>query len=274
LPPDPLYTYSARDCGDLGAVAAALAGEGGALAAAAEGFVRHAYRTLFVREADPGGLAYWAGTITGGADREAAALAILDSFARSTTESIASVGEPEFTRRLFRAALGRAPSAGELAAANGQSRSSQIVAILASYACRRHLRALGLRSTKLNQGYYVTGLFVMIARGEVAATAPEVEYWADQIYRGLQTAGGVAVAFVQSAECQASWGSLCASYPTDCNGWFVTEAYRALVHREPDPGGYAWWKAQLDAGTKTRLDLVSGLVGTAEFADRMSLLGI
>ena len=48
---------------------------------------------------------------------------------------------------------------------------------------------------------------------------------------------------------------------------FVTRAYEALLGRAPDEAGLADWSARLRAGAE-RADIVAGIAGSAEFADR------
>lgn len=47
----------------------------------------------------------------------------------------------------------------------------------------------------------------------------------------------------------------------------VKKAYRDLLHREAEPGGLAYWSAEIDAGRLTRIELMRALARSVEFKD-------
>lgn len=49
------------------------------------------------------------------------------------------------------------------------------------------------------------------------------------------------------------------------NAAFVTLLYQNVLERQPDAGGAAFWVGQLDAGTRTRADVVLAFTESAEF---------
>ncbi len=272
---DAPYLYNATSCGDVAAVQGALASVADAERAAAEGFVRHLYATVFARAADAGGLASWTNALLGAANREQAALDTLGTFLTTNGESIGGVSEDEFTRRLYRSALGREATAPEVAAQSGVPRATRIANVRARFECRRHLARLGLRSAPLHQGEVVAGLYhYLLARAVPLVGDDELVYWADQLFSKAQTFGAIVGTFAASPEFGAAWTNICASDPANCSAWYVHSAYFAILHRGADPGGLAYWAGELDAGRTTRAGLLTALLATTEFTDRAARLGL
>src|SRR5690349_18820722 len=68
----------------------------------------------------------------------------------------------------------------------------------------------------------------------------------------------IAQQFVQSPEFQNRYGAL-------DNAGFVNQVYQNVLGRNPDAGGFAFWKGQLDSGALTRGQLMLGFSESAEF---------
>jgi hypothetical protein len=81
-----------------------------------------------------------------------------------------------------------------------------------------------------------------------------LKYWISQMDAGMSQLE-VAARFVDSDEFRALYGA----NPT--NAEFLTRLYSNVLHRTPDPGGYAWWLGELDAG---RYNKVTALAGFSE----------
>lgn len=81
-------------------------------------------------------------------------------------------------------------------------------------------------------------------------------YWTNQLTNG-KTLAQVAAKFAQSSEFQTKYGS-------KTNEQFVTLIYQNIFEREPDPAGLAYWTGKLDAGTKTRGDVMTNFSESSE----------
>jgi Leucine-rich repeat (LRR) protein len=81
-----------------------------------------------------------------------------------------------------------------------------------------------------------------------------LKYWISQMDAGMSQLE-VAARFVDSDEFRSLYGT----NPT--NAEFLTRLYSNVLHRTPDPGGYAWWLGELDAG---RYNKVTALAGFSE----------
>ena len=81
-----------------------------------------------------------------------------------------------------------------------------------------------------------------------------LKYWINRMDTGtslVDVAGG----FVYSDEFRAMYGT----NPT--NAEFLTKLYNNVLHRAPEPEGFAWWLGQLDSGAYNK---VTALVGFSE----------
>ncbi len=76
----------------------------------------------------------------------------------------------------------------------------------------------------------------------------------------------VATGFIGSAEFQALYGV----HPTDAQ--FVTLLYSNVLHRAPDPDGYAYWINQLGSATQTHEQVLTGFSESAE--NQAALIGV
>ena len=85
-------------------------------------------------------------------------------------------------------------------------------------------------------------------------------WWMTELREGSSLAS-VAGAFAYSPEFTQRYGSL-------DNGAFVTQLYRNVLEREPDSGGLAYWKGNLDNGALTRGDVLIGFSESSEFVGR------
>ena len=92
----------------------------------------------------------------------------------------------------------------------------------------------------------------------------EVESWAYNLSRGYTSAATVAVGFFESAEFLGKNLS---------NEEFVTRLYKALLHRDPDQGGYNSWLYNLNHGMN-RHTVIYYFVASDEFTRLCNNYGI
>jgi hypothetical protein len=83
-----------------------------------------------------------------------------------------------------------------------------------------------------------------------------LDYWVGKLNAGKKLAA-VASQFAQSSEFQTKYGSA-------SNAKFVTLVYENVLEREPDAAGLAYWVTRLDAGTKTRGDVMTNFSESGE----------
>jgi hypothetical protein len=96
-------------------------------------------------------------------------------------------------------------------------------------------------------------------------------HWTSQLDAGLVTRGDVMLAFSDSAEFKASSGVI-GLPPWGPDGRSVERLYLAYFGRDPDPGGLAFWNAEVDRGVS--LTAVSAsFARSAEFAATYGPLG-
>jgi hypothetical protein len=61
-----------------------------------------------------------------------------------------------------------------------------------------------------------------------------------------------------------------AATPLDDTTEFVKQVYRDFLSREADAGGLAYWVGEIEAGRKTRAQLVESYINSAEFGEKVS----
>ncbi len=86
---------------------------------------------------------------------------------------------------------------------------------------------------------------------------PGLIFWVNQYHNGTSL-DSISQGFVQSSEFIATYGSL-------NNANFVTLVYQNVLGRAPDPGGFAYWKGQLDSGILTRGQVMLGFSESPEY---------
>ncbi|HEY8718574.1 S8 family serine peptidase [Pengzhenrongella sp.] len=206
-----------------------------------ERFITRAYRDLFDRAPDPGGLAGWSAALRSGTPR----VAVANSITSST----------EYRGRLVREAydhyLGRAPEPGAVASwTDGMRRGMTIQNVSgALLASAEHYAGSGATNRD-----WVRGLFQDVL-GRTPGNA-EVEYWVARLGAPDGSRYRVALAFLSSTE---HLGTVLDGY------------YRNLLDRGVDPGGRLAWVSRVQAGA--RLEAVIGrLVASDEYSDRVPVV--
>jgi hypothetical protein len=84
-----------------------------------------------------------------------------------------------------------------------------------------------------------------------------LKYWIAQMDAGMSQVE-VAARFVDSAEFRSLYGT------NPANADFLTRLYTNVLHRTPDPGGYAWWLGELDAGRHNKVTALAGFSESPE----------
>jgi hypothetical protein len=84
-----------------------------------------------------------------------------------------------------------------------------------------------------------------------------LKYWIAQMDAGMNQVE-VAARFVDSVEFRALYGT----NPT--NAEFLTRLYSNVLHRTPDPAGYAWWLGELDAGRYNKITALASFSESPE----------
>lgn len=89
-------------------------------------------------------------------------------------------------------------------------------------------------------------------------------YWIAAMDKGM-SADNVAELFMASAEFAAQYGA----QPDSTR--LITTLYKNVLHREPDPDGFAWWLGLLDNATISATDALSGFSESEE--NRAQVIG-
>ncbi|MCM2264664.1 MAG: DUF4214 domain-containing protein [Desulfuromonadales bacterium] len=88
-------------------------------------------------------------------------------------------------------------------------------------------------------------------------------YWVGEYASGNRTLNDISNFFANSTEFQSTYSSL-------DNGQFVDLIYTNLFNRAPDPGGRAYWVSELDAGNRTRGEVMTFFSDSSEYKTLMS----
>ncbi|MBK6999888.1 MAG: DUF4214 domain-containing protein [Rhodoferax sp.] len=84
-----------------------------------------------------------------------------------------------------------------------------------------------------------------------------LKYWIGQLDAGMPLQE-VAARFIDSNEFRSLYGT------NPSNADFLTQLYNNVLHRAPDPGGYAWWLEQLNTGAHTQKSALMGFSESPE----------
>ncbi|QEI07992.1 DUF3616 domain-containing protein [Pigmentiphaga aceris] len=216
------------------------------------------YVTLFGRAPDSSGLQFWS--------RAADSMSMADIAASllASPEGVATVpgGNAAFISSLYTSALGRAPTAAELAAATqtlsqggdiGAARASLASALIQTLATP----APTTKPATMTDAEYAQAL---ADRDTLANKADAGVYFAQSVAgNNMSLAGRVldavnaTPASLQAARTQADQGTATQ----------VAELYAALLDRAPDTAGLAWWTAQLNNGVPMS-NIIASMLGSAE----------
>jgi len=87
-----------------------------------------------------------------------------------------------------------------------------------------------------------------------------LNFWVNQYETATYTLTQISDVFAGSAEFQNMYGTL-------NNGQFVEHVYQNVLGRQPDPGGYEFWKGQLDSGSTTRGQVMLAFAESPEYVN-------
>ena len=210
-------------------------------------FVRQQYRDVFQREGDASGVAFWAGSIGGGATTRQQLIA---DFVRSAEfrNSIAPVA------RLYLAYFRRAPDFDGLV-----------------YWMTRYQGGLPLddvsqafaQSAEFAQQYgqKTDAEFVQLVYRNVLGRQPDADgynFWLGQLQSKRATRGSMMTGFAQSPEFAA------AAAPSVV----VSVLYTAMMQRTPDSAGYSYWVNLIASGAADERTLIDAFYASVEYRDR------
>lgn len=171
----------------------------------------------------------------------------------SRTEALASViGSQEFQdtvsplARLYFATFGRFPDYEGLNYYTGQREEARPLAEIAT-------EFAGSPEFEMRYGELSNAEFVARIMANVLGQQSQADvraYWTSELEAGRMSRGQVIVDLAESGMFRERTS----------NEVFVATAYTEILRRTPDPAGYAFWVAQLDAG-KPRDNVIDGLLG-------------
>lgn len=207
--------------------------------------VDQAYRDMLGRDADAGGVAYWAGRRRAGDSPGTVVSAIGDS------PEYRGVAEP--TTRLYWSALGRAPDTDGLRYwIRERQRGLTLPGLADAFAASPELAAsLAGRGPE-----EVVDVLYRRALGR-PPEAGGLAYWAGQLRAGLG-AGRLLLELGESAEARQRRGPEVE----------VVTAYLAGLGRAPEPGGLAYWSDLVRRGVLDRRLLLEDLLAAPEYRAR------
>jgi hypothetical protein len=215
------------------------------------GQVARLYKAFFQRSPDPGGFNGWVGALRSGTTLEQ----VSNAFASSAefVNRYGLISNDQFVNLAYTNVLSRGPDAGGFAywmslLAGGWSRGQVMLGFsespefsIVSGVLTPHQAAV----IRLYRAYFQreadpTGFIGWVAALDGGAQLPEVSQ-----------------SFAASAEFTARYGAV-------SNNDFVMLAYRNVLHREPDPAGFAFWLDQLQRGA-ARGQVMLGFSESVEF---------
>ena len=209
-------------------------------------FSAQQYRDFLGREGDPMGIAFWAGQI--------------NSMSRTRAQVIESLmASPEFQDttasviRLYLAYFTRYPDEGGLRFWSSFRRAGHSL---------DEISDLFAGSGEFGQRYGALSNadFVSLVYANVLGRSPDpggFAFWQRQLDSGAMSRGTVMLQFSESPEFQS----------LAQNEVWATMLYSGTLRRAPDPGGFAFWVQQLDAGA-SRESVIDTFIRSGEYRAR------
>ena len=237
-------------------------------------FLSRLYRNFLGREPDEGGLAAWTAALISGRTTGAK---VIYGFVYSQEFQNDPLSNEDFVRAMYETIFGREPDEGGLAAwvgvlDNGCTRKKVLAGFLNSEEMKKLCAMYGIAPGSYASDEVVdqnTRVTYFVSRMYRCCLGREADFggltnWVSGLSAGKLTGADLAEGFFFSPEMNQK--------NLDSRD-FVTNAYIALLDREPDEGGLAAWTAALDKG-KDRTEVVSGFVRSQEFAALCAEYGI
>ena len=240
-------------------------------------FVGRCYNLILDREAEEGGMTYWAGLLTG---KKSTASAIIDEFTKGDEFKGRPLTSADKVDILYKTMLDRgADEAGkaywvgqldagvsEAAIINGFCGSEEFATICADYGIEAGSvdvpqpvdpdQPAGEGIEGFVQRCYTKALDRAFDQGGV-------DYWVSEMRKGTSPQE-VAKKFIFSEEADAKGRS---------NDEFIRTMYRLYMGREADDGGLAYWNEQMANGMN-REQVNDGFAGSEEFTNIVAGFGL
>ncbi|MCR8550914.1 DUF4214 domain-containing protein [Salipiger sp. P9] len=227
--------------------------------------VYRVYRATLDRDPDSAGFANWSARIEDGQPLQQVTQGFVNSVEFQNTYG--ALDNAGFVTLLYSNVLDRDPDAAGLAnwvarLDGGMSRAQVVTGFSESTEFRNNTAANASAYVMASSGVSekLDDVFrLYLATLDRAPDLGGLENWAERLASGtayLTVANG----FVASAEFRNSYGAL--DYEA-----FVTQLYRNVLGREPDPGGLANWTQRLAEGW-SRAAVVQGLAQSVEFIEK------
>ena len=237
-------------------------------------FVSRLYRNFLSREADEGGLESWTAALMEGRSTGAK---VVYGFVYSQEFQNNPLDNAAFVTAMYETIFGREPDEAGLSAwvsvlENGCTRKKVLGGFLNSDEMKRLCTSYGITAGSYESDEAVdrnTKVTYFVSRMYRCCLGRNADYdgltnWVNGLAAGSVTGAEVASGFFFSREMEQKNLS---------NGAYVTNAYVALLDRQPDEGGLASWVSALESG-KTRESIVEGFVKSEEFAGLCTEYGI
>ena len=209
-------------------------------------FIKQVYRDFLGREADSGGLNYWAEQLNGGFVTRAE---LVEQYLLSAEfgDTVAPV------TRLYFAYFNRIPDySGLIYWINTYKQGSSLASISDAFA--------GSAEFTSTYGFLSNSDFVTLVYQNVLGRDPDsggLSYWTGMLDSSAKTRGQVMVGFSESTEYQELMAS----------SIYTTMTYIGLLRRAPDQGGFDYWTGVLDAGASGTA-LINGFLYATEYQGR------
>ena len=247
-----------------------------------EVFVRRLYTTCLGREADAGGLSYWCGLVRTGKKK---GIRLAADFVFSAEFTGKNYCNRHFVEQIYPALMGRAADPGGLAywterLDNGITREALLNGFASSKEYKELCTAAGfepggtIKETdyKAAKGIGTKPYGPCVVCGEKTkvvqfaermytvclgrqADAGGLRYWSKGLYEHTVTGKSILEFFFLSSEIKGRHLE---------NKEYVRRIYRAMLDREPDAGGLAFWTGRLDRGASPT-SVIAGFIESAEF---------
>ena len=237
-------------------------------------FVSRLYRNFLSREADEGGLESWTAALMEGRSTGAK---VVYGFVYSQEFQNNPLDNAAFVTAMYETIFGREPDEAGLSAwvsvlENGCTRKKVLGGFLNSDEMKRLCTSYGITAGSYESDEAVdrnTKVTYFVSRMYRCCLGRNADYdgltnWVNGLAAGSVTGAEVASGFFFSREMEQKNLS---------NGAYVTNAYVALLDRQPDEGGLASWVSALESG-KTRESIIEGFVKSEEFAGLCAEYGI
>ena len=241
-----------------------------------EAFIKRLYTTCLGRQADSGGLEYWKGRIISGSSK---GINLAGSFVFSDEFTAKNYCDEHFVRQMYKAMVDREADSGGLQywvnlLNTGTTRQAALNSFASSQEYRDLCNNAGFElGNKIGVPKYGTQQYgpcsVCGKKSKVvqfvermyteclkrAAESGGLNYWSKELCNHTKTGKTLLNNFFLSQEIKNKNLS---------NEEYVRRIYRAMLNRDPDSGGLAYWAGRMNKG-ESAVVVIAGFVDSAEF---------